>query len=244
MSTLCPTTKQVAIDKIEKIKAKKAKIKAKAKARKAAKNAQKTEPNFDLNLPDDFDDSSDDGSVVTVVSPEDRVKEKQDRPKEQDDNTYINGSVKKMLNYPDLEVKNIIENIKAAKDTENTVQGYVSKNTNFRSNQAQETFLFDTGATVSIIGLQVAEDNGLQISKLKTPRNIIEASGANLNIVGQCEFFIKLRVLGKTKKLNCLVFRGNSVDREILISGKMLKLWRMIHPTFPHESIEIYINKL
>ena len=52
---------------IDKIKAKKAKTKAKAKARKAAKNAQKTEANFDLNLPDDFYDSSDDGSVVTVV---------------------------------------------------------------------------------------------------------------------------------------------------------------------------------
>ena len=62
---LCPTTNQVVIDKI---KAKKAKIKAKAKARKATKNAQKTEANFDLNLPDDFDDSSDDGSVMTVVT--------------------------------------------------------------------------------------------------------------------------------------------------------------------------------
>ena len=102
-------------------------------------------------------DGSSDSSSVTVVSPE-------DRPKEQDDNTYINGSVKKMLNYPDLEIQNIIENIKAAKDTENTVQGYVSKNTNFRSNQAQETFLFDTGATVSIIGLQVARDNSYPIS--------------------------------------------------------------------------------
>ena len=61
-----------------------------------------------------------------------------------------------MLNYQDLKVKNITENIKAAKDSENTVQGYVSKNANFRSNQTQETFLFDTVATVSIIGLQVA----------------------------------------------------------------------------------------
>ena len=54
-----------------------------------------------------------------------------------------------------------------------------------------------------------------------------------------------MSVLGKTKKVNCLVLRGNIIDREILISGKMLKLWRMIHPTFPHESVETYIiNKL
>ena len=55
---------------------------------------------------------------------------------------------------------------------------------------------------------------------------------------------MKLQVLGKTKRLNCLVLRGSNVDREILISGKMLKLWNMIHPSFPHESIETYINKL
>ena len=60
----------------------------------------------------------------------------------------------------------------------------------------------------------------------------------------QWEFYIKLSVLGKTKKVNCLVLRGNEIDREILISGKMLKAWRMIHPTFPNESVETYINKL
>merc|ERR1711888_30495 len=77
-----------------------------------------------------------------------------------------------MIDYPNLEVKNIIKNIKAAKETENTVQGLISK------------------------------------------------------------------------RLNCLVFRGNNVDREILISGKMLKLWDMIRPSFPHETISTYISKL
>ena len=84
----------------------------------------------------------------------------------------------------------------------------------------------------------------LKISKLKSPRNIIKASGAKLDIVGHCEFYIKVSVLGKSKKVNCLVLRGNIIDREILISGKMLKAWRMIHPTFPNESVETYINKL
>ena len=109
---------------------------------------------------------SSDSSSVTVVSPEDRVKEKQDRPKDkQDDNTYINGSVKKMIDYPDLEVMNIVKNIKAAKETENTVQGLVSNKTDFRSTN-EETFLFDTGATVLIIQLQVAKNNSLKISRL------------------------------------------------------------------------------
>ena len=127
-----------------------------------------------------------------------------------------------MIDYPDLEVKNIVKNIKAAKETENTVQGLVSNKTDFRSAN-EETFLFDNGATVSIIGLQVAKENGLKISRLKTPRKIVEASGRTLDIVGQCEFYVKLQVLGKTKRLTCLVLSGNKVDREILISGKMLK---------------------
>ena len=85
-----------------------------------------------------------------------------------------------MIDYPENEVINILEKIKLAKDSENTVQGFISKDTNFRSNQSQEQFLFDTGATVCIIGLEVAKDNNLKISKLTRPRNIIEASGRHL----------------------------------------------------------------
>ena len=119
----------------------------------------------------------------------------------------------------------------------------MSSSTDFRSAK-DEIFLCDTGATVSIIGLQVAKDNGLKVNRLKTPRKIIEISGGTLDIVGQCEFFVKLEVLGRTKRLTCLVLRGNKVDREILISGQMLKIWDMIHPSFPNETISTYVRKL
>ena len=104
--------------------------------------------------------------------------------------------------------------------------------------------MFDTGATVSIVGLQVAKDNGLKVNRLKTPRKIVEASGGTLDIVGQCEFYVKLQVLGKTKRLTCLVLRGNKVDREILISGQILKMCDMIHPSFPNEIISTYVQNL
>ena len=66
----CPTINQ---DTIEKIKARKARAKAKAKAKKANKTINE-EANFHLDLPDDFDeDTSDDDSVVTVMSPKDRM---------------------------------------------------------------------------------------------------------------------------------------------------------------------------
>ena len=67
----------------------------------------------------------------------------------------------------------------------------------------------------------MAKENDFKISKLRTACNIIEVSGEKRDIVGQCEFYVKLQVLGRTKRLNCLVLRGNSVDREILISGNM-----------------------
>ena len=65
---------------------------------------------------------------------------------------------------------------------------------------------------MSIIGLQVARDNKLKIKRLKTPSKIIDASGGQLDIVGQTEMFVKLKVLGKIKRMTCLVLRGNQVD--------------------------------
>ena len=52
--------------------------------------------------------------------------------------TYNREAVKEMIDYPENEIKNIIENIKLAKDSENTVEGYISKDTNFRSNKSRE----------------------------------------------------------------------------------------------------------
>ena len=92
----------------------------------------------------------------------------------------------------------------SSKRDENKIHGLVSNSTDFRSAQ-DEIFLCDTGATVSIIGIQVARDNGLRVNGLKTPHKIIEASGGTLDIVGQCELFVKLKGLGRTKCLTCLV---------------------------------------
>ena len=78
---------------------------------------------------------------------------------------------------------------------------------------------------------------------MTSPRNIIEASGQPPDIIGHSDFFIKLSVLETIKKVNCLVLRGNDIDREILISGQILKEWRMIQPTFPNESLDLYTSK-
>ena len=67
------------------------------------------------------------------------------------------------------------------------MQGQISKSLDFRK-ALTEVFLFDTGTSVSIIGQQVAKDNQLHVTKLNTPRNIVEASGEPLDIIGESDF--------------------------------------------------------
>ena len=80
---------------------------------------------------------------------------------------------------------------------------------------------------MSIIGEKVAQDNQIHVTRLDTPRNIYEASGHPLNIVGECEFYVKLSALGKVKRLNCLVLRGDrSGSRNF---GKLFNAQEMGH---------------
>ena len=106
-----------------------------------------------------------------------------------------------------------------------------------------ECFVPDTGATLNILGLEVAKCNGLKITKLTKPSRIAEASGHFLDIVGECSMFIKLDIFGgKSKRMDAMVLRGN-VDREILVSSSNLKQWRLIHPTIPVETVDQYISR-
>ena len=107
----------------------------------------------------------------------------------------------------------------------------------------RRVFLFDTGAGVSIIGEAIAIDNKIKEYKLKTPPQIVEASGNALDIIGSCEIYVKIPILKTIKKLKCLVLRGNHVDREILVSCETLKKWDIIHSTFGQETVTNYINR-
>ena len=53
--------------------------------------------------------------------------------------------------YTDSEVMQVVDSIRAAKHSENHVQGLLSNKLDFRQ-ALTEVFLFDTGASVSIIG--------------------------------------------------------------------------------------------
>ena len=76
----------------------------------------------------------------------------------------------------------VVDSIRAAKHSENHVNGKISHKLDFRQ-ALTEVFLFHTGESVSIIGEKVAQENQIHVTKLDTPRNIYEASGHKLNIV-------------------------------------------------------------
>ena len=67
----------------------------------------------------------------------------------------------------------------------------MSNSTSFR-NARDEVFLFDSGAGVNIIGENIAIDNQIKVYKLQQKRQIAEASGNLLNIIGSCEIFVKI----------------------------------------------------
>ena len=68
----------------------------------------------------------------------------------------------------------------------------MSNSTDFRDTR-DEVFLFDSGAGVSIIGKAIAIDNKIKVYKLRTPRQIVEASGNALDIIGSCEIYCKIK---------------------------------------------------
>ena len=121
-------------------------------------------------------------------------------------------------------------------------EGKISNSMDFRNSKA-EMFLLDSGAGVNIIGEDGANDLKVKVYKLKQKRYVTEASGNLLNIIGSCEIFCKIPFVKTTKKLECLVLRGNSVDREILISCDRLKKWDLIHNTFGKETVTDFINR-
>ena len=103
--------------------------------------------------------------------------------------------------------------------------------------------LLDSGAQVNIVGEEIANDAKVRIYKLKQDCFVTEESGNWLNIIGVCELFIKLPFVKSTKKLECLVLRGNAVDREILISCDMLIKWDLIHSTFGRETVTDFMHR-
>ena len=140
------------------------------------------------------------------------------------------------------DIISIIQRIKRARENDNSTVGMISKSTDFR-HAREEKFLMDSGAQVCIMGELMAKENRLEIKSLTKPRNVHEASGRRLDIIGTADMWVKIAAINKMKKLRCLILRGSGVDREVLISCKMLKKWDLLHPSFPHETVDSFVKR-
>ena len=89
----------------------------------------------------------------------------------------------------------------------------------------------------------IANNLKVKIYKLKQKRFVTEASGNMLNIIGSVEIYVQIPFVKSTNKLECLVLRGASVDREILVSCDTLMKWDLIHNTFGRETVTDYIHR-
>merc|ERR1712030_124140 len=67
--------------------------------------------------------------------------------------------------------------------------------------------------------------------------------GRRLDIIGTADMWVKIPAIKTMKRLRCLILRGSGVDREVLVSCKMLKKWGLIHSSFPHETIENFCKR-
>ena len=121
-------------------------------------------------------------------------------------------------------------------------EGKISNNMDFR-NSSSEIFLLDSGAKVNLISEDIANNLKVKIYKLKQKCFVTEASGNMLNIIGSVEIYVQIPFVKSTKKLECLVLRGASVDREILVSCDTLMKWDLIHDTFGRETVTDYVYR-
>ena len=72
--------------------------------------------------------------------------------------------------------------------------------------------------------------------------SIVDASGNLLSLAGSAYLFIKTQVLGsKIVKLEVAILRGNSTDREILLSLGTLIEWNLVHKDFPNATLDKYV---
>ena len=74
---------------------------------------------------------------------------------------------------------------------------------------------------------------------------IVESSGSGLSILGTATIFLETEVLGTDKKeLEVAVIEGVEGSKEILVSLKLMKMWGMVHDTFPKETVEIFFKRM
>ena len=103
---------------------------------------------------------------------------------------------------------------------------------------------WDTGCTYPVASLAVIKELKAKITPLTQDLIIVKASRSDLQILGTAMIYMKAEVLGEDrKKLEVAVIVGQEGSKEILVSLKLMKVWNVVHQSFPRESVNSYIQK-
>ena len=107
------------------------------------------------------------------------------------------------------------------------------------------TTCWDTGCTFPISSLAVIKQLKAEIIPLSQDLTIVEASGSELSILGTATILMETEVLGTDKKeLEVAVIEGVEGNKEILVSLKLMKMWGLVHDTFPKETVDNLFKRM
>ena len=151
---------------------------------------------------------------------------------------------KKLSSMNPEEVKEVFRAMRAVKDDSPMTTTTVFKEAKGRKGVSVTT-CWDTGCTFPISSLAVIKQLKAEIIPLTQDLTIVEASGSELSILGTATIFMETEVLGTDKKeLEVAVIEGVEGNKEILVSLKLMKMWGMVHDTFPKETVEIFFKRM
>ena len=101
-----------------------------------------------------------------------------------------------------------------------------------------------TRCTYPVASLAVIKELKAKITPLTQDLIIVKASRSELPILGTTMIYMKAEVLGEDrKKLEVAVIVGQEGSKEILVSLKLMKVWNVVHQSFPRESANSYIQR-
>ena len=151
---------------------------------------------------------------------------------------------KKLSNMNSEEVKEVFRALRAAKDDSPMTTTNVFKEVKGRRGVSVTT-CWDTGCTFPIASLAVIKQLKAEIIPLTQDLTIVEASGSELSLLGTATIFMETEVLGiERKELEVAVIEGVEGNKEILISLKLMKMWGMVHGTFPKETVDNFVKRM
>ena len=136
------------------------------------------------------------------------------------------------------EVQEVFRGLRAMKEDSPMTDTVVWKKIK-NDNDVVATTCWDTGCTFPVSSLAVIKQLKADIILLTQDLTVIDPSGSELKILGRAIIYMKSKVLGQEKKqLEVAVIEGVEGNKEILVSLKLMKAWKMVHETFPWEKVD------